>query len=139
MKLGILIYLKTLKSLNLNDNNLTGSIPDALTTLPQLQVLDVSNNNLSGPLPVFQSTVKFSSPGNLFLGKNITTGSEGNGGNGGPSGSGSNSTTLGGSPFGTSNGSSFVLAGMIAGVVIAVVVFVGVMLFQETTSEIWES
>ncbi|KAI7981040.1 Receptor-like kinase TMK4 [Camellia lanceoleosa] len=121
--------LTSLKSLYLNDNNLTGSIPDVLTTLPQLQVLDVSNNNLSGPIPVFQSTVKFSSPGNLFLGKNITTGSGGSGGNGGPSGSGSNSTTSGGSPSGTSNGSSSVSAGMIAGVVIAVVVFVGVMLF----------
>ncbi|GMQ11144.1 hypothetical protein CsSME_00053899 [Camellia sinensis var. sinensis] len=129
--------LTSLKSLYLNDNNLMGSIPDVLTTLPQLQVLDVSNNNLSGPIPVFQSTVKFSSPGNLFLGKNITTGSGGNGGNGGPSGSGSNSITPGGSPSGspsgTSNGSSSISAGMIAGVVIAVVVFVGVVLFASYT------
>ncbi|KAG5531020.1 hypothetical protein RHGRI_025841 [Rhododendron griersonianum] len=106
--------LTTLKSLYLNDNNLTGSIPNSLTSLSQLQVLDVSNNNLSGVVPVFPSTVKFTSVGNLLLGKDISSGS----------GSGSNSSTSGGK-----SGGSSISAGLIAGVVIAVVLFFGVVSF----------
>ncbi|GFY81740.1 leucine-rich repeat protein kinase family protein [Actinidia rufa] len=118
--------LTTLRSLYLSDNNLIGSIPESLASLPQLQVLDVSNNNLSGPVPVFPSTVKFTSSGNLLLGKNVTD--SGSGGSGGKSGSGSSSSTPGGSSSGKSNRSS-VSTGMIVGVVIAVVVFVLVVLF----------
>ncbi|XP_022887183.1 receptor-like kinase TMK4 [Olea europaea var. sylvestris] len=115
--------LTSLRNLILNDNNLTGSIPNVLTSLPQLQTLDVSNNNLSGPIPVFPATVKFIHDGNLFLGKNVSTGGEGEGGPSGP-GSGSPSET----PSGSKKGSA-VPAGVIIGVVVAVVVFVGVLLF----------
>ncbi|CAK9149136.1 unnamed protein product [Ilex paraguariensis] len=117
--------LTSLRNLLLNDNSLTGSIPDSLTTLPQLQTLNVSNNNLSGPIPVFPSTVKFITTGNLFLGQNTTSGG---GGNSGSPGSGLNSDAPGGSPPGNKKGSS-VSSGMIAGVSIAVVVFVGVVFF----------
>ncbi|KAJ4827290.1 hypothetical protein Tsubulata_051366, partial [Turnera subulata] len=37
--------LTFLKRLYLNDNNLTGPIPDSLTSLKQLELMDVSNNN----------------------------------------------------------------------------------------------
>jgi hypothetical protein len=54
-------------NLTLADNNLNGSIPDSLKTLPQLQLLDVSNNNLSGVIPKFSSKVKLNTTGNAFL------------------------------------------------------------------------
>ncbi|KAL2508743.1 Leucine-rich repeat protein kinase family protein [Forsythia ovata] len=117
--------LTSLRNLLLNDNNLTGSIPNVLTTLPELQTLDVSNNNLSGPIPVFPASVKFSHDGNLFLGKNVSTGG---GGVGGAPGSGSGSGSPNGSPLGTKKGSA-VPAGVIIGVVLAVLVFVSVLLF----------
>ncbi|OMO64988.1 hypothetical protein COLO4_31645 [Corchorus olitorius] len=60
-------YLPTLQYLHLNDNNLTGSIPDDLTKLPQLRLLDVSNNNLSGILPFFDSSVILNISGNPLL------------------------------------------------------------------------
>lgn len=115
--------LTSLRNLDLSGNNLNGSIPASLTTLPQLQNIDLSNNNLSGPIPNFPSGVKFTYAGNLLLGKNTSTG-------GGDSPSGSNSGSKGGDTSG--NGSlkkSSVSPGMIAGVVIAVLVFVGVVLF----------
>ncbi|CAI9762201.1 unnamed protein product [Fraxinus pennsylvanica] len=115
--------LTSLRNLILNDNNLTGSIPNVLTSLPQLQTLDVSNNNLSGPIPVFPATVKFIHDGNLFLGKNVSTGGEGEGGAPG-SGSGSPNET----PSGSKKGSA-VPASVITGVVVAVMVFVAVLLF----------
>ncbi|XP_062109251.1 receptor-like kinase TMK4 isoform X2 [Humulus lupulus] len=113
--------LTSLKNLYLNDNSLTGSIPKTLTLLPQLQVLDVSNNNLTGEIPTFPPRVKFTTTGNLLLGK--TQGSEG----GGTWGSGSNNTT-GASSNETGNGNR-ASAGMIAGIVIAVIIFVLVILF----------
>jgi hypothetical protein len=36
---------------NLSNNNLTGSIPDALSQLPLLSVLDLAGNQLSGSIP----------------------------------------------------------------------------------------
>ena len=111
----------SLKNLLLNDNNLTGSIPSSLTLLPQLQVLDVSNNNLTGDIPAFPSKVKFTRTGNPLLGKPLSPG-------GGGSSGGSNSSTPGGSSSGTANRNR-VSAGTIAGIVIAVIIFILVVLF----------
>ncbi|XP_031112836.1 receptor-like kinase TMK4 isoform X1 [Ipomoea triloba] len=117
-----LANLTSLRNLYLNDNNLTGPIPVSLTTLPHLQVLEVSNNNLSGPIPVFPPSVNFSHGGNLFLGKNVSTG-------GGSPGSGQNSDAPGDNPSSHNSNGSSISAGMIAGVIIAAVVFVVVVLF----------
>ncbi|KAM7489144.1 hypothetical protein LguiB_026628 [Lonicera macranthoides] len=116
--------LTSLRSLSLNDNHLTGSIPNSLMTLTQLQTLDVSNNNLRGPIPVFPPSVKFTSSGNLLLGQNISTGD--GGGVGRPPSSDRNNSS--GGRGGSSKGPS-VSAGMIAGVVVAVLVFIGVIIF----------
>ncbi|KAL8486927.1 hypothetical protein ACS0TY_023570 [Phlomoides rotata] len=115
--------LTSLRTLVLSDNNLSGEIPNVLTTLPQIQTLDVSNNKLLGPIPSFPTTVTFKHDGNVMLGKN---GSTGGGGGGSGGGGGRNPGKVDGS-----SGSSKkpVSAGMIAGVVIAVVVFIGIVLF----------
>lgn len=110
--------LTSLRTLLLNDNNLTGSIPVVLTTMPSLQVLDVSNNNLSGLIPVFPSTVKVTTSGNPLLGKNTSSGDGGT-----AAGPGSSTSD------GSTKGSPSVSTGMIIGVVFAVLVFVGVVLF----------
>ncbi|KAL8515869.1 hypothetical protein ACS0TY_014533 [Phlomoides rotata] len=96
--------LISLRNLVLNDNNLTGVIPNVLTTLPQLQILDVSNNNLSGARPVFPSRVRFTYSGNILL----------------DNGSGTSDA---------SKSRSSRLVGVIAGVVVAVVLFIVVVLF----------
>jgi selenium-binding protein 1 len=64
--------LTSLVNLTLAGNHLNGSIPDSLTTLPQLQLLDVSNNNLSGVIPIFSPKVKLNVTGNAFLVPNVT-------------------------------------------------------------------
>ncbi|CAL5400089.1 unnamed protein product [Camellia sinensis] len=53
----------------LANNNLTGTIPNELTTLPNLRELDVSNNRLYGNIPSFQSNVLVKTDGNLDIGK----------------------------------------------------------------------
>ncbi|CAB4263176.1 unnamed protein product [Prunus armeniaca] len=119
--------LTSLKNLVLKNNNLTGSILANLLTLTQLQLLDVSNNNLSGEIPKFSYTVKLITTGNVLIG---TTPSSGGGGGGTPSGSGSNGTTPNGSPSpAPALGDSSVSPAMIAGIVIAVVIFIVVILF----------
>ncbi|XVE87903.1 hypothetical protein DITRI_Ditri19aG0025700 [Diplodiscus trichospermus] len=60
-------YFPALEYLYLNDNNLTGPIPDSLTGLPNLKVLDVSNNNLSGRIPLLGPSVILNVTGNPLL------------------------------------------------------------------------
>ncbi|KAB2091436.1 hypothetical protein ES319_A03G190700v1 [Gossypium barbadense] len=43
--------LKNLHVLNLEENNLSGSIPDSISGMTSLEVLDLSCNNLSGEIP----------------------------------------------------------------------------------------
>ncbi|KAH6809057.1 hypothetical protein C2S51_026840, partial [Perilla frutescens var. frutescens] len=107
--------LTSLRNLVLNDNDLSGVIPSEIITLPQLQMFDVSNNNLSGPIPIVPSSLKFVYAGNLLLGKNVSDGGSGVPGTNSGRASGSNKSP--------------VSAGLIAGVVVAVVVFIGVVLF----------
>ncbi|KAG5006623.1 hypothetical protein JHK82_024564 [Glycine max] len=53
---------QTLEKINLSNNNLTGHIPDELATIPVLGVVDLSNNNFNGTIPA-----KFGSCSNLQL------------------------------------------------------------------------
>ncbi|XP_061363048.1 protein STRUBBELIG-RECEPTOR FAMILY 3-like [Gastrolobium bilobum] len=62
----------TLRNLSLSGNQLTGSIPDALSLLTQLSHLDFSSNNLSGQLP--SSTGSLSSLITLLLQNNQLSG-----------------------------------------------------------------
>uniref|UniRef100_A0A2N9HPR8 Protein kinase domain-containing protein n=1 Tax=Fagus sylvatica TaxID=28930 RepID=A0A2N9HPR8_FAGSY len=104
----------------LNDNKLTGSIPDSLTNLTALQVLNISNNNLTGSMPKFSSNVTLFWSGNPLLGANTL--SSGSGGSGGSSSSGSN---------GTGSSKTFVSwfsSVRIAVIVIAVIILVAVVL-----------
>ncbi|RYR74994.1 hypothetical protein Ahy_A02g009705 [Arachis hypogaea] len=60
--------LTDLEELYLVENNLNGSIPESLTTLPQLKILDVSNNNLSGIIPIFSpNMVLINTANNAFI------------------------------------------------------------------------
>ncbi|KAK7820636.1 receptor-like kinase tmk4 [Quercus suber] len=101
--------LTSLRNLFLGDNKLTGSIPDALTNITRLQVLDVSNNNLSGLLPKFGDSVNLTTTGNPLIGMNSTSSS--------------------GNKAGMGSSGASVLPGMIAGIVIAVIIFVVVVFF----------
>ncbi|XP_075492105.1 receptor-like kinase TMK4 [Primulina tabacum] len=69
--------LTELKTLLLNDNNLDGTIPVSLTSLKQLRILDVSNNNLSGQIPSFSSSVTIKASGNIYIGKDLPSNSQG--------------------------------------------------------------
>ncbi|XP_075671414.1 receptor-like kinase TMK4 isoform X2 [Castanea sativa] len=100
--------LTWLMNLYLGDNKLTGSIPDALTNITRLQVLDVSNNNLSGLIPKFGDSVNLTTTGNPLIGTNGTS----------PSGN----------KAGIRSSGTSVLPGMIAGIVIAVIIFFVVVL-----------
>ena len=59
--------LTNLWNLYLGGNNLTGLIPESLATLSQLKILDVSNNSLSGHIPRFSSRVLLTTTGNVLL------------------------------------------------------------------------
>ncbi|XP_073156461.1 receptor-like kinase TMK4 isoform X2 [Henckelia pumila] len=69
--------LTQLKTLLLNDNNLDGTIPASLTSLKQLQILDVSNNNLSGQIPSFSSSVTIKTSGNIYIGIDLPSNTQG--------------------------------------------------------------
>ncbi|MED6169438.1 hypothetical protein PIB30_021236 [Stylosanthes scabra] len=58
--------LTDLQELYLDGNNLTGEIPEPLTSLPQLELLNVSNNHLVGNIPKFSPKVKVFATGNDF-------------------------------------------------------------------------
>ncbi|KAL0009495.1 hypothetical protein SO802_010997 [Lithocarpus litseifolius] len=49
--------LKGLGTLNLSMNHLTGKIPDNIGNLRWLETLDLSNNNISGPIPKSMSSL----------------------------------------------------------------------------------
>lgn len=49
--------LKGLGTLNLSMNHLTGKIPDNIGNLRWLETLDLSNNNISGPIPESMSSL----------------------------------------------------------------------------------
>ncbi|KAK4257509.1 hypothetical protein QN277_007087 [Acacia crassicarpa] len=53
---------KNLEIIKLSNNNLSGPIPDQLASIPVLGVVDLSHNNLSGPIPA-----KFSTSSSLQL------------------------------------------------------------------------
>jgi hypothetical protein len=53
----ILGNLTRIVEIRLEDNHLTGHIPDCLKNLPLLQKLDLSMNNLNGPLPKLSTKV----------------------------------------------------------------------------------
>ncbi|CAL5396833.1 unnamed protein product [Camellia sinensis] len=61
--------ITSLQRLILANNNLTGTIPNELTTSPNLRELDVSNNRLYGNIPSFQSNVLVKTDGNPDIGK----------------------------------------------------------------------
>ncbi|KAF8047699.1 hypothetical protein N665_2863s0003 [Sinapis alba] len=116
--------LTSLKSVYLNDNNLTGVIPKVLTSMPTLQLIDVSNNNLTGEIPKFPAPVKFTyKPGNVLLGTDAGDSSKPGTGSGSGGGSGGSS---GGGGGGGGGGSK---APVIVGVTVAVLVFLAILGF----------
>ncbi|GJN04346.1 hypothetical protein PR202_ga21889 [Eleusine coracana subsp. coracana] len=100
--------------LSLANNNLSGVIPDALTTLLKLKYLDVSNNRLTGQVPDFKSSVKVMATGNRFG----ESGDDNGGGSSSKGGSSSSSSNSGGAPNSKPN------AGMIIGILLAVILLV---------------
>nr|GEU99425.1 receptor-like kinase TMK4 [Tanacetum cinerariifolium] len=111
----------SLRSISLDGNNLVGPIPKVLTSLKDLQLLDVSRNNLSGIVPAFSPKVKFVYDNNLFLGVNISNISP-------PPGPVSNISASSGSLAKRLKRSSRSV-GLVIGIVVSVLLFVGIMLF----------
>ncbi|KAL5702830.1 hypothetical protein ACHQM5_027995 [Ranunculus cassubicifolius] len=110
--------LTSLSKLLLNDNDLSGGVPDSLLGLAQLELLDVSNNNLTGTAPKFPQKVKFKTDGNK-LGTN--KGKDGGGG----SGSGPPGTSSGGRGS-TPDKSKGMSTGIIVVIVLAAVVVLAI-------------
>ncbi|KAL0889466.1 hypothetical protein Bca101_013449 [Brassica carinata] len=61
--------LTSLETIFLSNNSLSGSIPTELTTLPKLRTLDVSHNNINGDVPKFNESVNVVTAGNANIGK----------------------------------------------------------------------
>lgn len=120
--------LTSLRNLFLNDNSLTGLLPESLTSLTQLQVLDVSNNNLSGILPKFHSGVTVKTEGNALLQTNSTSGGEGPGVSPESSLPGPPPTDSrnGETSSGESKSSSVFRSLIVAGIIVALVVLIGI-------------
>ncbi|KAJ4823843.1 hypothetical protein Tsubulata_036098 [Turnera subulata] len=129
--------LTSLKSLRLNDNALWGHIPDSLAKLPLLQELDVSGNNLSGKVPQFPASVKLvTKPGNPFLGTDVDTAPPAGTGTGTETGTGTGGTPGSSDQTGTSptaggntRSGSKISGGAIAGIFIAIVIFIAILAF----------
>ena len=66
LKYGRVVYV------NLDDNNLSGTLPDDIANISELEHLYLNNNNLSGELPSFISRMKKLIT--LYLGENYFTG-----------------------------------------------------------------
>ncbi|KAI7994294.1 Receptor-like kinase TMK2 [Camellia lanceoleosa] len=67
--LGICCVNQNITFVNFLNLGLAGTIPNELTTLPNLIKLDVSNNRLFGKIPSFKSNVAVHTDGNPDLGK----------------------------------------------------------------------
>ncbi|CAM0148361.1 unnamed protein product [Urochloa decumbens] len=104
--------LTGLQRLDLSNNQLTGGIPDALTTMANLNYLDVSNNRLTGQVPEFKPNIKLMTAGNRFGESGVDSGG----------GDGSNGRSSPSNPTGSRNSKSN--AGMIIGILVAVILLV---------------
>ncbi|KAG0470045.1 hypothetical protein HPP92_016745 [Vanilla planifolia] len=117
----------------LSNNNLTGTIPSALTTLSSLKELDVSDNSLSGKVPSFAKNVILKTQGNSDIGKDVPI--PGSGTSGAPSSdraSGSTSAYGGVGHGKTSSAPIGVIVGSVVAVVcgISLLVFIGVWYYK---------
>ncbi|CAA0814732.1 Probable receptor protein kinase TMK1 [Striga hermonthica] len=114
--------IKSLQRLILSNNNLTGTIPSQLATLPHLTILDVSSNQIYGHPPPFGANVDVITLNNPNFGKDVPP-------PGTPSANGSSDLNNDGS--GNSNGgksSTGVVVGSVVGGV-CVLVFAGALVF----------
>ncbi|KAK7308637.1 hypothetical protein VNO77_42256 [Canavalia gladiata] len=66
--------LTSVTKLLLAHNEITGTIPNELTSMPLLKELDVSNNTLYGKVPSFRGDVVLKIDGNSNIGKNQPVG-----------------------------------------------------------------
>ncbi|KAG9140303.1 hypothetical protein Leryth_023933 [Lithospermum erythrorhizon] len=116
--------LTALERLLLANNELTGVVPNELTTLPNLKSLDVSNNNIYGKIPAFPSSVTVRTDGNENIGKDGPPPGTPTLPSGGSSGVGEGSAQNGGKKSSTG-----AIVGSVIGGVSAAVVFGGLLVF----------
>ncbi|KAK9226522.1 hypothetical protein WN943_011570 [Citrus x changshan-huyou] len=65
------------EQLILSNNTLSGTLPNELTSLPNLKILDVSNNHLSGRVPYFMQNMIVNTDGNPDIRKDVSSPSPG--------------------------------------------------------------